>query len=84
MGKYEKLLLQILRGSSDCNISFDDLCKLLESMGFEKRIRGSHHIFRKANVLEKINLQREGSNAKAYQVKQVRNLVLKYHLAKEE
>jgi hypothetical protein len=84
MGKYEKLLLQILRGSSDRNIAFDDLCKLLESMGFEKRIRGSHHTFRKAGVLEKINLQREGSNAKAYQVRQVRNLVLKYQLAKEE
>jgi len=84
MGKYEKLLLQILRGSSDRNISFDDLCILLESMGFEKRIRGSHHTFRKASVLEKINLQREGSNAKAYQVRQVRNLVLKYRLAKEE
>jgi len=35
-------------------------------------------------MTEKINLQREGSDAKAYQVKQVRNLVLKYRLAKEE
>ena len=84
MGKFEKLLLQILRGNSDGNISFDDLCKLLEGMGFEKRIRGSHHTFRKVGVLEKINLQREGANAKDYQVRQVRNLVLKYRLAKEE
>jgi len=84
MGKFEKLLLQILRGSSDRNISFDDLCRLLESMGFERRVRGSHHTFRKSGVLEKINLQREGSNAKDYQVRQVRNLVLKYRLAKEE
>lgn len=84
MGKYEKLLLQVLRGSSDRNIAFDDLCKLLESMGFERRIRGSHHTFRKVCVLEKINLQREGANAKAYQVKQVREIILKYRLAKEE
>jgi len=84
MGEYEKLLLQILRGNSDRNISFDDLCRLLEGMGFEMRIRGSHHTFRKAGVLEKINLQREGSNAKEYQVRQIRNLVLKYRLAKEE
>ena len=53
-------------------------------MGFEKRIRGSHHTFRMASVLEKINLQREGSNAKAYQVRQVRGIILKYRLAKEE
>lgn len=57
---------------------------MLERMGFEKRIRGSHHTFRKEGVMEKINLQREGSDAKAYQVKQVRNLILKYRLAKEE
>lgn len=84
MGKYEKLLLQILCGSSDQNIPFDDLCKLLENMGFEKRIRGSHHTFRKAGVREKVNLQCEGSNAKGYQVRQVRNLVQKYRLVKEE
>lgn len=84
MGKYEKLLWQILRGSSDRNIAFDDLCQLLENLGFEKRIRGSHHVFRKPGVMEKINLQREGSDAKAYQVKQVRNIILKHRLAKEE
>lgn len=27
MSKYDKLLLQILRGSSDANISFNDLCQ---------------------------------------------------------
>lgn len=84
MGKYEKLLLQILRGGSDRNIPFDELCKLLENMGFAKRVRGSHHTFRKAGVREKINLQCEGSEAKGYQVRQVRNLVLKYRLVKDE
>lgn len=84
MGKFEKLLWQILRGTSDRNIAFDDLCQLLENLGFEKRIRGSHHVFRKPGVMEKINLQRDGSDAKAYQVKQVRNIILKHRLAKEE
>lgn len=80
MSKYEKILFQILQGVSDSNISFNDLCKLLEKLGFDERIRGSHHIFRKEGIVEKINLQRDGSKAKAYQVRQVRNLILKYNL----
>ncbi len=83
MGKYDKLLVQILRGRSDANISFDDLCKLLITLGFDERTRGSHHIFRKAGILEKINLQRDGSKAKMYQVRQVRNIILKYNLGEE-
>ena len=80
MGKYEKLLLRILSGTSDANIHFDDLCDLLKSYGFEVRIRGSHHMFRKEGVVEKINLQRDGNKAKPYQVKQVRNVIVKYKL----
>ena len=84
MGKYDKLIFQILRGLSDANIEFDDLCHLLKHLGFEIRIRGSHHVFRKAGVMEKINLQRQGSKAKSYQVKQVRAIIQKHKLAKEE
>jgi len=46
----------------------------------EERVRGNHHIFRKAGIIEKINLQRDNDKAKVYQVKQVRNLILKYNL----
>jgi len=80
MGKYEKLLQRILHGTSDANISFKDLCRLLRRLGFEERIRGSHHIFRKAGITEKINLQKAGSKAKPYQVRQVRAVILKYRL----
>ena len=80
MSKYDKLLFQILRGTADANVSFDDLCKLLQKVGFEERIRSSHHMFRKEGVIEKINLQREGSKAKVYQVRQVRAVFLKYKL----
>jgi len=44
------------------------------------RVKGSHHIFRKEGIAEKINLQRDGNMAKPYQVKQVRNVVVKYGL----
>ena len=80
LGKYDKLLQQILRGQSDANITFDDLCQLLLRFGFEERVRGSHHLFRKAGVEEKINLQRDGSKAKSYQVRQVRAIILHYGL----
>lgn len=80
MSKHERLLLKILSGTSDANVHFDDLCNLLISFSFEMRIRGSHHIFRKEGVVEKINLQRAGSKAKPYQVKQVRNVLVKYKL----
>jgi predicted RNA binding protein YcfA (HicA-like mRNA interferase family) len=80
MGKHEKLLLKILSGTSDANIQFDDLCKLLKHIGFDMRVRGSHRIFRKEGVIAKINLQREGNKVKPYQVKQVRNIIVKYKL----
>jgi hypothetical protein len=56
----EKTLRLLLSGSADASIRFDDLCQLLESLGFEKRVKGSHHLFRKSGVEEKINLQRAG------------------------
>lgn len=81
MSKTEKLLLRVLRGTSDADIGFDELCSLLTHMGFELRVRGSHHIFSKLEVAELINLQRDGGgNAKPYQVKQVRNVIVKYKL----
>jgi len=80
MSKHEKLLRKILSGTADANIQFKDLCNLLKSLGSEERIRGSHHIFRKEGVVEKINLQQDKDKAKPYQVKQVRNVVLKHKL----
>ena len=83
MGKLEKILAQILRGRSDQNIAFDDLIFLLESLGFEKRIKGSHHVFSKDGVVEIINIQATSGKAKPYQVKQIRAIVVKYKLAGE-
>jgi hypothetical protein len=84
MGKYDKLRLKILQGSSDANIGFKDLCELLKRLGFEERTRGSHHIFRKEGIEEKPNLQRDNTKAKPYQVRQIRSILVKYHLSGEE
>ena len=64
MGKYEKVLFQVLRGVSDQNISFKDLCGLLDHLGFNKRIKGSHHIYFREDIEEIINLQPKDSKAK--------------------
>ena len=45
---------------------------LLKHLVFAMRVRGSHHIFRKDGVFEKLTLQRDGNMAKPYRVKQVR------------
>ncbi|RCJ29259.1 toxin HicA [Nostoc minutum NIES-26] len=80
MSQQDKLLAKILLGTSDTNISFTELCQLLRSLGFDERIRGSHHIFTQERTEEILNLQPKGSQAKAYQVKQVRAVILKYQL----
>jgi hypothetical protein len=80
MGKHDKLLIKILRGSADSNIPFTGLCSLLMAFGFDERIRGDHHIFTKNGIDEILNLQPLGSKSKAYQVRQVRNIILKYQL----
>jgi predicted RNA binding protein YcfA (HicA-like mRNA interferase family) len=79
----DKTLEQILRGKSDANIRFDDLRSLLLALGFTERSRGSHHVFSKEGIEEQINLQRDGSKTKPYQVRQVRAVLVKYHLAKD-
>jgi hypothetical protein len=83
MSKWKKTLGRVLRGTSDANIRFDDVCDLLRRLGFAERIRGDHHIFTREHVAEILNLQPKGALAKAYQVKQVRNVIVDYELAGE-
>lgn len=76
----DDVLRRVLSGTADAAIRFDDLCQLLERLGFERRVKGSHHVFRKKGVLAKINLQRAGAQAKPYQVKQVRTAIVEAKL----
>ncbi|MBC7515795.1 MAG: type II toxin-antitoxin system HicA family toxin [Alkalinema sp. FL-bin-369] len=84
MSQQGKLLLKILLGNSDVNIPFDQLRQLLRSLGFTERISGSHHIFTQSGIEDILNLQPKKGKAKAYQVKQVRNVILKYHLGEQD
>lgn len=84
MAKDDTLLWRILRGRSDANIRFADLCNLLRSLGFEERTSSSHHIFIKPGVHDLINLQKEGSKAKPYQVRQVRRVLVQYGIGSDD
>lgn len=83
MGRAQKTLERLLRGQSDANVEFADLTALLRALGFEERIRGSHHIFVRRGIEELVNLQQDGAKAKVYQARQVRAVILKYNLALE-
>jgi len=80
VGKYDKLFSNVLSGRNDQSIRFSELTHLLLALRFNERINGDHHIFYREDIEEILNLQPKGSQAKAYQVKQVRSIILKYHL----
>lgn len=84
MGKHAKLRQKILAAASDANIEFSALCQLLARLGFHERVKGSHHIFTRNDVEEILNLQPKGDKAKPYQIKQVRNILIKYRLGESD
>lgn len=80
MATIQKVMQSIMSGTQDRNIKFIDLQKILYALGFECRIRGNHFIYSKDGIDEIINIQPDGNKAKAYQVKQIRNIILKYRM----
>jgi hypothetical protein len=63
MAGRDKTLDAVLRGTSDANIRFLDLCDVLQRLDFAERIRGSHHIFMREGIEEILNLQPKGGKA---------------------
>ena len=54
-------------------------------LGFEECICGNHHLFIRDGVVEIIiNLQGRDGQAKPYQVRQVRQLILKYRQGEDD
>ena len=79
---WTKTLDRVLCGANDANLRFDEVCQLLRRLGFAERVRGDHHIFTCNGVEEILNLQPRGPLAKAYQVRQVREVIVRYRLAR--
>lgn len=84
MSRFDKLLLKLLRATSDASFAFDDLRYVLEKLGFDERVRGSHHMFDRDGIPELVNIQRHGKDAKVYQVRDVRSLIIRHGLAGEQ
>ncbi|MGB3682856.1 MAG: type II toxin-antitoxin system HicA family toxin [Rubrobacteraceae bacterium] len=82
MAQWEKVRDRVLGGRSDANIPFQQLCNVLIRLDFSERITGSHHTFTRNDIPDIIVIQpsKGEATAKRYQVKQVRELLLKYNL----
>jgi hypothetical protein len=80
MSQYEKLLATLMSGVRDNSFAFSDLQMILDRLDFQCRVKGDHFIYTKDGVEEIINIQPIGSRAKPYQVKQIRQVILKYQM----
>lgn len=85
LARWKKLLAKVIKGESDANIPFEQLCNAMKRLGFDERIESSHHTFTKEDIPDILVLQKIKGEAKAkpYQVQQVRSLIEKYGLAKD-
>jgi hypothetical protein len=49
VSQWEKFIERILSGKVDANLSFEEVSKLLQRLGYRLTIRGSHHIYKQPN-----------------------------------
>ena len=80
VARIDKLWNRLQSRFVERNFDFDDLRAILLSLGFDERVRGSHHIFARPGIAEIVNLQPLGRLAKPYQVRQVRELIQRHGL----
>ena len=81
--KINKILQKAL--SSPNNLRFTEARALAEGYGFRlSRVKGSHHIFVHPEIQELVNLQEVSGQAKAYQVKQLLQLIERYNIIAED
>jgi predicted RNA binding protein YcfA (HicA-like mRNA interferase family) len=67
--------------SSPANLRFEEACTLARAFGFHlSRRRGSHHVFTHPGIPQLVNLQDVKGKAKAYQVRQLLQIVERCNL----
>ena len=77
----QKVYNSVISGKSDSNIKYIDLKNLIIDLGFQfQRQKGSHTMYYHQVINEFMNIQKDGSKAKGYQVRQLRTIILKYNL----
>ena len=72
MSIIEKLINKIF---SDLSITYRDAENLLLNLGFELKIKGSHHIFRKKGYINNIALKKR-KELFSYQINQLKQVLL--------
>lgn len=79
MASDDRILEMVLSGRG--RVPFRDLEHLLRALGFRlARTKGSHQIYVHPRVARPFPVQPDGREAKAYQVRQLRNMIDKYGL----
>ncbi|MCH5343591.1 MAG: hypothetical protein J1E64_06080 [Acetatifactor sp.] len=82
LGRYHKILQDVMSAKKDDGIRFNELCALLEMLGCElNRVSDNHQIFSYDNVEEQLDFQTDGkkrSKATSSQVEQTREFIKKY------
>ena len=75
----EKTKAALHDSARDYSHRFLDVVRFLEASGWKQRIKGSHHIFTRPGIPVLLNLQPEKSGkAKAYQIRQVRQVLERF------
>ena len=78
-------LLRRLESGAFANIRFSDFQDLVVGLGFElERIRGDHFIYRHKEIVEKLNLQPNRGEVKAYQARDLAGYIKMYNLGLED
>lgn len=78
-------LLRRLASGALHNVAFQDMIDLVEGFGFRLDwVRESHYLFVHPDVPELLNLQPEGGQAKACQIRQFLRLIEEYARQLEE
>jgi hypothetical protein len=77
----DKVRAALLDAAKDYGHRFDDVVRFLGATGWRQRTKGSHRIFTRPGVPVLLNLQPEkNGRAKAYQMRQVRQVLEKHKL----
>ncbi len=73
MTRIAKLYAKLLAGRS---LTFAEFQTLIVAFGFElDRIKGSHHVYKRAGLIDRVNAQPKGKDAKPYQVRQFLDMI---------
>ena len=80
MSKFDKLINKIFSTSS---VSYEDAENILLSLGFELKVRGSHHNFRKKNYLTTVTIKKI-KELLPYQIKLLRQVLIDHDYKKNK